>query len=109
MKDVDLLTVLARALAPLLRSELGLDQSPSLSGDWVDVAAAVPTLRRLAYRDCREGKLEARKVGRRWLSRRAKLDAWVDSHSSDDTDEDHCESSLEDMRTRLGLRLVGGK
>ena len=60
-------------------------------GDWVDVATALPIGRRAAYALARAGKIEgARLVARRWLARRAAIDAYVESR----------------VRTRPALRLV---
>ncbi len=79
MEPADVLKVLAQALAPYLADLL---KSSEASADWVDVAAALPTSKRVLWRACRRGELPARRVKRRWLARRADLDAWIESHET---------------------------
>lgn len=64
---------LAEALAALLQPA-GSDDSDEL----VDVLAHVPGPRRATMRACRDGAIVgASRVGRRWLARRAAVDAWL--------------------------------
>jgi hypothetical protein len=79
MEPADVLKVLAQALAPYLADLLGRNEA---SADWVDVAAALPTSKRVLWRACRRGELPARRVKRRCLARRADLDAWIESHET---------------------------
>jgi hypothetical protein len=76
---------------------------------WVDVAAELPSRKRELYRACRAGEIEgAAKIDRRWVARRSRFDAWIESHAAQveqPTTEDNV-SSLESMRSRLGLRRV---
>lgn len=98
----DALRGLARALAPYLRDELGLEQREG--EQLVDVAAVVPLPRRAVFAACRRGDIAgATKRSRRWVATRAALDAWlraggprlVSASSTDDGDE------LTEMRSRL--------
>jgi hypothetical protein len=75
----DALRTLAHALTPYLLDSISKKDAAS---DWVDVAAALPTCKRVLYRACRTGILSARHIRRRWLARRADLDAWVESHET---------------------------
>jgi hypothetical protein len=79
MEPADILKVLAQALAPYVADSLGRSED---SSDWVDVAAALPTLKRVLWRACRRGELPGRRVKRRWLARRADLDAWIEAHET---------------------------
>lgn len=72
---------LAEALAPHLVELLGLGRKNDVD-DWVDVVHALPTCERALRRACRTGALPARRIKRRWVARRADLDAWIESHET---------------------------
>jgi excisionase family DNA binding protein len=76
--EADLAAVLgglARLLAPFLAAELGGPPTVEDSG-WLDQSSS-PLGRRLHCALARRGALPARKVGRRWLVRRADVDAYI--------------------------------
>lgn len=81
MDPADSLRVLAAALAPHLAELLGLNKSNAVD-DWLDVAEELPTCKRALYRACRTGALPGRRIKRRWLVRRADLDAWIETHET---------------------------
>jgi hypothetical protein len=73
-------------LAPLLRAELARAPAgeqggeTSEAGAWVDQKTS-PLGRRAHCRACRTGAVNgARLVGRRWLARRADVDAYIEAH-----------------------------
>jgi hypothetical protein len=105
----ELLRMLARELAPYLREELLPGRSAASGDEWVDVADELPSRKRQLNAACRTGELEARKVARRWLSRRRNLDRWIESHASKKpkAEKKPASSYLDGARERLGLRSVG--
>jgi hypothetical protein len=82
MEPADVLSLLARALAPYLVETLRDHEAAS---GWVDVAAALPTCKRALWRACRRGELPARRLKRRWLARRSDLDTWIEAHPTGTT------------------------
>jgi hypothetical protein len=106
------LALIAKLLLPYLRDKFAITPADgSDPDDWVDVAAEHPTLKRLLFGACRDGRLRGRKVGRRWLARRKHLDAFIEADAPKKTASQVPRtiapptnvSSLDSMRERLGL------
>lgn len=68
----------ARAIAPFVAAELN-EGAMAPADDWIDQHGS-PLGRRLHCAAAREGRLAARKVGRRWLVRRTDLEAFIHAH-----------------------------
>lgn len=73
------LVTLARVFAPLVAAELREAPSAQDAEPWLDQTCS-PLGRRLHCALARAGTLPARKMGRRWLVRRADLDAYILKH-----------------------------
>lgn len=69
---------LAKILAPFIADEIGTRPANDVE-NWIDQCRS-PLGRRLHCALARDGRLEARKVGRRWLVRRADVDAFIALH-----------------------------
>lgn len=114
------LTPLLRFLAPLLRAEMARTaEDEQGAGEWLDQARS-PLGRRAHCRACRTGAVKgARLVNRRWLARRADLDAFIHEHGrgpgapsrepANDTREDENEpdDAPSDAEIEAELRSVG--
>lgn len=100
---------IAEAIAPVVAA---LVREQSFEADpVVDICASVPRSRRAVQRACRAGEIDgATKNGRAWLARRSAVDAWlagqrpVPARTARDDDDD-----LDEVRSALGLRVVGGR
>lgn len=114
VSDGDLVAVLggfARLLAPFLAAELG--SRMAADGEvWIDQDVS-PLGRRLHCVLARRGVLPARKVGRRWLVRRADMDAFISAEKhapksrpvEDDADRDAQEARMRALFAKHGLEL----
>lgn len=120
LEPADSLRALAEALAPHLVELLNLSRKNEVD-DWIDVVNAVPTCERALKRACRTGALPARRIKRRWLARRADLDAWIESHETGKepppkpvappaprafTPAEEHEREMDAMRKKLGMRRL---
>lgn len=74
-----LVMTLARLFVPFVAAELRGATSAEEGDGWIDQACS-PLGRRLHCALARAGTLPARKMGRRWLVRRADLDAYIEEH-----------------------------
>jgi hypothetical protein len=105
------LRVLAKILAPFLAEEMHTPAANDL-GEWVDQCRS-PLGRRLHCAAARSGKLAARKVGRRWLVRRADLETFIATHGAAAPARTACPSegadSGQDERLRVLLAECGAE
>ena len=108
MNEPDLqsaLTALARVIAPVLARAVVDELTAGDDADWIDQAAS-PLGARRHCRLIRDGAIAGMRAGRRWIARRADIDAYIErqskrrrSNASDDT---------ADLARELGLRIVPG-
>jgi hypothetical protein len=98
------LRVLAKVLAPFLAAEMNAPAENEL-GEWLDQCRS-PLGRRLHCAAARSGKLAARKVGRRWLVRRADLEAFIATHGTAPQPQTACPSEGEDPGQEERLRAL---
>lgn len=104
-------------LAPMVAKELRSKATEDDTADpWVDQTGS-PLGRRAHCRACSAGKIEgARKVGKKWLSRRSALDAYVQAHGrapvEHAAEHDTGEPTEADVAAELraaGLYYTGGR
>lgn len=104
----DLARLVARLLAPLVAEEL----AGRAADDWIDQRSS-PLGRRRHVELARAGAFPAHKEGRRWLVRRAELDAYIGGHRSGGVPlaagpaNDHATDEAEDRDMRALLREHG--
>jgi hypothetical protein len=95
---------LAAVLAPLVAAEIASHRGE----DWIDQDDSALG-RREHCRRARRGDLPARKVGRRWLVRRAHLDAWIEAHPTATPragSEERSGETVAEVLREVGLDLV---
>lgn len=105
--------LLARALAPYLRDELGLEQQPTPVGWMTHRDTPTP---RLTMRACRDGRIAgARKLGRKWVFDAQAWEQFVRGHGEEPSGrvaKETCavasghDATLEALREELGLAPV---
>jgi excisionase family DNA binding protein len=98
------LEILARAFAPVIARAVVDELTAGRTADYVDQASS-PLPARTHCRLIREGAIPGMQAGRRWIAKRADVDAYIEARSrrkrakTDDPSE---------LAAELGIRLVGG-
>jgi len=103
------LRALARLLAPLIAPEITLLPANDRE-EWIDQGCS-PLGRRMHCAAARDGRLTARKVGRKWLVRRADLEAFILRHGKPSPDPVTVETAdlADDERIRALLAECGAE
>ena len=98
------LETLARAVAPVLARAVVDELAAGRTGDYVDQTSS-PLPARTHCRLVREGVIPGMRAGRRWIAKRADVEAYIDARSRRKRTKSEDPSEL---AAELGIRLVGG-